>query len=572
MALESNRTDGVDTVKALDVNQFKDLLTGVMTDQPVTLADGLTVSGGTGATLTTAGQLAVGGLTVSAGSGPYTSAAGILPGEQVTAVNPYHGKAYGVRSDGQFTTDGVMNGTTGVLTSASALFRATDVGKLCEVCGAGTAAARLFTTIASYQSTTQVTLAAVSATAVAAARVSWGTDDSAAWVALYAAAPTGAQVIIPKGYSFYQGNFMGGITKSLDLEGLGVFELFQTSDYATSAPTVSPYLGGSVLVQCSAATDGLRISGTAIAVHRRNFGIKFLDGIAFFNTGHGINSAASASDGAGGHTLGEYGSRIDSVFVFGHDGNHYAQRMLNSLNCLRMHLHSYGGGVESDECDSGVTFTGNYTDIGSYGVVFAGGSANVFNIAGIAGHPVNVAVYHRPQGMCYSLKTAYPQSTITDPTGAQYMWKTTHGNISLISIYDPDLEAPSFANPVDFGAANDSVFVFIGAASLPGGTTMPNLTFKAQTFDTPSAEKLYIGKTLANALDLMNGSLVADGFGNWTFGFGNVVVTHASGTGASGLRVPHGTAPTSPVDGDMWTTTAGLLVRINGVTKTVTLT
>jgi hypothetical protein len=30
--------------------------------------------------------------------------------------------------------------------------------------------------------------------------------------------------------------------------------------------------------------------------------------------------------------------------------------------------------------------------------------------------------------------------------------------------------------------------------------------------------------------------------------------------------VPHGTAPTSPVDGDVWTTTAGLYVRINGVT------
>jgi hypothetical protein len=48
--------------------------------------------------------------------------------------------------------------------------------------------------------------------------------------------------------------------------------------------------------------------------------------------------------------------------------------------------------------------------------------------------------------------------------------------------------------------------------------------------------------------------------------------TLASATGTAGFRVPHGTAPTSPVDGDVWTTTAGLFVRINGVTKTVTLT
>jgi hypothetical protein len=32
------------------------------------------------------------------------------------------------------------------------------------------------------------------------------------------------------------------------------------------------------------------------------------------------------------------------------------------------------------------------------------------------------------------------------------------------------------------------------------------------------------------------------------------------------LRIPHGSAPTSPVDGDMWTTTSGLFVRVNGVT------
>lgn len=45
----------------------------------------------------------------------------------------------------------------------------------------------------------------------------------------------------------------------------------------------------------------------------------------------------------------------------------------------------------------------------------------------------------------------------------------------------------------------------------------------------------------------------------------------AGTTGRSSLRIPHGVAPTSPVDGDMWTTTAGAFIRINGVTKTFTL-
>ena len=44
------------------------------------------------------------------------------------------------------------------------------------------------------------------------------------------------------------------------------------------------------------------------------------------------------------------------------------------------------------------------------------------------------------------------------------------------------------------------------------------------------------------------------------------LLTPAAVTAASSLRLPHGTAPTSPVNGDMWTTTAGLFVRVNGTT------
>lgn len=42
--------------------------------------------------------------------------------------------------------------------------------------------------------------------------------------------------------------------------------------------------------------------------------------------------------------------------------------------------------------------------------------------------------------------------------------------------------------------------------------------------------------------------------------------TAASTTGGAGFNLPHGAAPTSPVNGDVWTTTAGLFIRINGTT------
>lgn len=50
------------------------------------------------------------------------------------------------------------------------------------------------------------------------------------------------------------------------------------------------------------------------------------------------------------------------------------------------------------------------------------------------------------------------------------------------------------------------------------------------------------------------------------------LLTAASASARAGLRIPHGAAPSSPVNGDVWTTTAGIFVRVNGVTKTVTTT
>jgi hypothetical protein len=45
-----------------------------------------------------------------------------------------------------------------------------------------------------------------------------------------------------------------------------------------------------------------------------------------------------------------------------------------------------------------------------------------------------------------------------------------------------------------------------------------------------------------------------------------LLLTLASATGGAGIRLPHGAAPTSPTNGDVWTTTAGMYARINGST------
>jgi hypothetical protein len=60
---------------------------------------------------------------------------------------------------------------------------------------------------------------------------------------------------------------------------------------------------------------------------------------------------------------------------------------------------------------------------------------------------------------------------------------------------------------------------------------------------------------------------VAGGSGQGSvFDGGKRVFMPSSATGGASMRVPHGVAPTTPQDGDMWTTTAGLFVRVNGAT------
>jgi hypothetical protein len=47
---------------------------------------------------------------------------------------------------------------------------------------------------------------------------------------------------------------------------------------------------------------------------------------------------------------------------------------------------------------------------------------------------------------------------------------------------------------------------------------------------------------------------------------GGKLNTVATASGAAGLNLPHGTAPSSPTNGDLWSTTTGFFGRVNGAT------
>jgi hypothetical protein len=81
------------------------------------------------------------------------------------------------------------------------------------------------------------------------------------------------------------------------------------------------------------------------------------------------------------------------------------------------------------------------------------------------------------------------------------------------------------------------------------------------------------GSGISNAYGIYQADTGAQNFFGGIMGVGNATpststafIVPASTTGVSSLRIPHGTAPSVPVDGDVWTTTTAMFVRINGST------
>jgi hypothetical protein len=103
---------------------------------------------------------------------------------------------YGAKGNGVCVTDGSMTSGSAVLTcSTSTPFTSADVGKAIMVKYATTAAtgSSLVTTIASFQSSSQVTLSASATNTVSSATVLYGTDDTTAFQNAVNAAVTYAQ-------------------------------------------------------------------------------------------------------------------------------------------------------------------------------------------------------------------------------------------------------------------------------------------------------------------------------------------------------------------------------------------
>jgi hypothetical protein len=169
-------------------------------------------------------------------------------------------------------------------------------------------------------------------------------------------------------------------------------------------------------------------------------------------------------------------------------------------------------------------------------------------------------LYSQPSTVAsaFTLSGLYHFYTYNAPKGAGSTITTQYG------VYVENLTS---------GATNYAIYTAGATNSAIGATAKLYFDGGGNTYITESSADvldLYAGG--AKQLSLTATSALIAGIG--ALGGAAISTTTAfnlpaSTTGVSSLRVAHGTAPTSPVNGDIWTDTSALYVRINGVTKTV---
>lgn len=109
--------------------------------------------------------------------------------------------------------------------------------------------------------------------------------------------------------------------------------------------------------------------------------------------------------------------------------------------------------------------------------------------------------------------------------------------------------------PMQLGTSNTARITITGAGVV-------------NVLNTTSASSATVGAvTIGNGVAATN---VAIGAGKIhtgdTITAGSTIIAPAATTSIPSVRMPHGTAPSAPTNGDWWTTTAGAYVRINGAT------
>ena len=294
------------------------------------------------------------------------------------------------------------------------------------------------------------------------------------------------------------------------------------------------------------------------------------------NSATGTSNTTVGQGAGGGFTSGTYNSYFGRWAGLGNASSGSYNTMIGYNSGATVSTGSYNTGIGT-ECFNGTSITGNnnvalgynagvYVRTSSAGNTFLGATSGVVINTG----PFNYSVAIGYQAMSTASNTCVlggnsDTAKISDFFfGNSDLYDSTSGSVtqSTITIRPGGTYYNSGAN---MGGHN----LAIGAGKSTGagnaGTGFGNLLFQT-TAVTGSGSTL---NSLVTRMTIL---------GNTGYvGMQGITAPTAflhlapSTTSASSLCVPHGSAPSSPVNGDMWTDTSGAYIRINGVTKTFTL-
>lgn len=107
-------------------------------------------------------------------------------------------------------------------------------------------------------------------------------------------------------------------------------------------------------------------------------------------------------------------------------------------------------------------------------------------------------------------------------------------------------------------------------STLAGSETLTNKTLTSPIINTQvttASSSINLWNTTATTINFGGAATTLNiGASTGTTTIGNRLVTDASTTTQAGINIPSGTAPSSPVNGDVWTNASGYYTRINGAT------
>ena len=201
-------------------------------------------------------------------------------------------------------------------------------------------------------------------------------------------------------------------------------------------------------------------------------------------------------------------------------------------------------------------------------VVLVKGDVGLGNVANVAQEPA----LGNPGGDAYYLvSTALGVRSWT--AGASVV-SSVAGRTGAVVLTAADIGAGTFPT----GALVTQGTVSVGAGSTSNGLVVTTTGAIQQSLRYDGSNRLDAAVSSAGAVTLtavgagaaltltMGASSFAFAVGSLTMPSGSLLLTAATATGGAGFRLPHGTVPNAPVNGDLWTTTVGLYFRINGVT------